>query len=216
MIGGFLLVRKKIKSIAKKRIKKEARRAAEDGTLPFRAIPPARPFVRPIKTIFPKTVDAIVDSGLIDNAIEREIDRQLILNPGMRRRLERMDRAAPIAPPATTRQEQAAMAVDLGIDLIADAELMEEVAQLQEAIEAERFQIPLFSGRDFIRRSQQFAFQELQPRKRTRKKTKTDKKMAKALAQANKELRKKNGELRKGKTQADVMKRAHRIRKKMS
>ena len=52
--------------------------------------------------------------------------------------------------------------------------------------------------------------------KRTRKKTKTDKTMSKALAQANKELRKKNGQYRSGVTQADIMRRAHRLRRKMS
>ena len=54
------------------------------------------------------------------------------------------------------------------------------------------------------------------PSKRTRKKTKTDKLMSKALEEANKRLRKKNGQLRSGKTQADVMRLAHRIRRKMA
>ena len=44
---------------------------------------------------------------------------------------------------------------------------------------------------------------------------KSDKKMSMALAQANSELRKDNGDLRKGKTQADVMIRAHKIRRSM-
>ena len=52
--------------------------------------------------------------------------------------------------------------------------------------------------------------------KRTRKKTKTDKTMSKALRLANQKMRKANGQLRKGKTQADVMRLAHRLRKKMS
>ena len=52
-------------------------------------------------------------------------------------------------------------------------------------------------------------------KKRARKATKTDKMMSKALEQANKELRKQNGKLRKGVTQADVMTRAHRIRRKL-
>lgn len=52
--------------------------------------------------------------------------------------------------------------------------------------------------------------------KRTRKKTKTDKIMSKALRQANERLRKTNGQLRKGITQADVMRLAHRLRRKMS
>lgn len=50
---------------------------------------------------------------------------------------------------------------------------------------------------------------------RGRKKTKTDKDMSKALREANARLRTKNGRLRKGKTQADVMRLAHRIRRKM-
>lgn len=50
---------------------------------------------------------------------------------------------------------------------------------------------------------------------RGRKKTKTDKDMSKALREANARLRTKNGRLRKGKTQADVMRLAHRLRRKM-
>ena len=52
-----------------------------------------------------------------------------------------------------------------------------------------------------------------QPRKRSRSARKADKKMSSALEQANNDLRKNNGELRKGVTQADVMRRAHKIRK---
>ena len=75
------------------------------------------------------------------------------------------------------------------------------------------------NGRDVIRGSGQFRRDMILPRtnqKRQRKKTKTDKTMSKALAQANKELRKKNGQLRSGVTQADIMRRAHRLRRKMS
>ena len=75
-------------------------------------------------------------------------------------------------------------------------------------------------GRSEIRRSGQFSRQNLLPadrgtQKRARKKTKTDKNMSRALAEANSRLRTKKGKLRKGKTQADVMKLAHRLRKKM-
>ena len=73
-------------------------------------------------------------------------------------------------------------------------------------------------GRQVIRRSGQFANLALGvdlPAKKTRKKTKTDKLQAEALRQANAKLRKKNGQLRKGKTQADIMRLAHRIRKKL-
>ena len=58
------------------------------------------------------------------------------------------------------------------------------------------------------------AMQETKPkRRRSRGARSSDKKMSKALAQANAELRKNNGDLRKGVTQADVMTRAHRIKK---
>jgi len=52
-------------------------------------------------------------------------------------------------------------------------------------------------------------------RRRSRSARAADKKMSQALEQANEELRKTNGELRKGKTQADVMARAHKIRRGM-
>lgn len=50
---------------------------------------------------------------------------------------------------------------------------------------------------------------------RTRKKTKTDKNMSKALREANNRMRTKAGKLRKGKSMADVMRLAHRLRRKM-
>lgn len=67
------------------------------------------------------------------------------------------------------------------------------------------------------RRSTQFDRSNIlpSPGKRTRKKTKCDRNMSKALKLANAQMRKKNGKLRKGKTMADVMRRAHRLCKKM-
>jgi hypothetical protein len=55
----------------------------------------------------------------------------------------------------------------------------------------------------------------LEKPKRTRKKTKTDKKMSKALRLANEKFRKNNGELRKGATQGKIMKYAHKLLKSM-
>ena len=52
------------------------------------------------------------------------------------------------------------------------------------------------------------------PGQRTRKKTKTDRVMSSCLKEANRRLRTKSGKLRKGKTQADVMRLAHRLCKK--
>ena len=57
------------------------------------------------------------------------------------------------------------------------------------------------------------AMEEKPKRKRSRGAKASDKKMSKALAQANAELRKVNGDLRKGVTQGDIMTRAHRIKK---
>lgn len=82
--------------------------------------------------------------------------------------------------------------------------------------------IPIDTGLSTIRRSGQFSPQNLLlgtspgTTKRKRRKTKTDKSMSKALREANKRLRKRNGDLRKGVTQGDVMRLAHRLRKKMS
>ena len=72
------------------------------------------------------------------------------------------------------------------------------------------------SGRDIIRSSGQFRNMgiPLPPVKRSRKKTKMDKTMSKCLKMANQRMRKKNGQLRKGKTMRDVMRLAHRLCKK--
>ena len=57
------------------------------------------------------------------------------------------------------------------------------------------------------------AAQEPKKRRRSASAKRSDKKMSAALAKANEDLRKTNGQLRKGVTQGDVMRRAHRIRK---
>lgn len=52
-------------------------------------------------------------------------------------------------------------------------------------------------------------------KKRSASAKRSDKKMSAALAKANEDLRKTNGQLRKGVTQGDVMRRAHKIRRSM-
>lgn len=76
------------------------------------------------------------------------------------------------------------------------------------------------SGRDVIRRSRQFSRANLlmgasMPKKKRKKNKKHCKNLSTCLRQANAELRTKKGKLRKGKTQADVMKRAQRLLRKM-
>lgn len=72
------------------------------------------------------------------------------------------------------------------------------------------------SGRDIIRRSGQFTMQGFDlPVKKPRKKNKKHcKNLSMCLRQANAELRTKTGKLRKGKTQADIMRRAQKLMKK--
>ena len=76
------------------------------------------------------------------------------------------------------------------------------------------------SGRDVIRSSGQFSRANLlmgiNPVPKKRKKNKKHcKNLSTCLRQANAELRTKKGSLRKGKTQADVMRRAQRLLRKM-
>jgi hypothetical protein len=76
--------------------------------------------------------------------------------------------------------------------------------------------IPI-SGRERIRRSGQFSRANiLPPLSKPRKKNKKHcKNLSQCFRQANAKLRLKNGSLRKGKTQSDVAKMAHRLLKKM-
>lgn len=53
------------------------------------------------------------------------------------------------------------------------------------------------------------------PRPRSARAKRSDKKLSKAFTEANEKLRTRKGQLRKGKTQADVARLAHRIKKKM-
>ena len=73
------------------------------------------------------------------------------------------------------------------------------------------------SGRDVIRRSGQFTMQgfDLPVKKKRKKNKKHCKNLSQCLRQANAELRTKKGSLRKGKTQADIMRRAQRLLRKM-
>lgn len=55
----------------------------------------------------------------------------------------------------------------------------------------------------------------LKPRKRSARARRSDKKLSAAFKEANRRLRTQNGKLRKGKTQGDIARLAHRLRKKM-
>lgn len=53
------------------------------------------------------------------------------------------------------------------------------------------------------------------PKKRSRSARSADKKLSKAFKEANRRYRKKDGSLRTGRTQADIAKLAHKLKKKM-
>ena len=72
------------------------------------------------------------------------------------------------------------------------------------------------SGRDVIRRSGQFSRANILPPlpKKRKKNKKHCKNLSQCFREANRKHRKANGQLRKGKTQADVARMAHRLMKK--
>lgn len=169
-------------------------------------IPGVAPFARPTSFVVKRSANILVNSGALDGMIDAKIN-ELARQRGYQ--ISDVENKS--------RQEVIFDLAEAGIDILADPEVQKELDELDRA--SRKMGTPL-PGREVIRRSGQFSRQNLLPRfkessPRTRKKTKTDKNMSKALAQANSELRTKNGKLRKGKTQADVMRRAHRIRKKM-
>jgi hypothetical protein len=53
------------------------------------------------------------------------------------------------------------------------------------------------------------------PKRRSRTARKADKKLSQAFKEANAKYRTKNGKLRKGRTQSDIARLAHKLRKKM-
>lgn len=121
-------------------------------------------------------------------------------------------------------QEQAIRRIVNDPDIVIDPTLLEIINDPEMTMDKEmtvrRISRRPMTGRQRIKSSGQFANLalgvDLPTPKRKRKKTKTDKNMSKALREANARLRTKKGVLRKGKTQSDVMRLAHRLRKKMS
>lgn len=198
--------REQIRQIAKDEAIRIVTEGSRFGASPFLLSPVTRPFAAPIAKTIPLAANALLKSGALDGFIDRKIN-ELASQRGIG--ISDLDKK--------TRPEVLFELAEAGIDILGDPEIQKELDNLDRALQTEGTRLP---GREVIRRSGQFDLQNLLPRfentaKRTRKKTKTDKNMSKALAQANKDLRTKNGKLRKGKTQADVMRRAHRLRKKM-
>ena len=106
------------------------------------------------------------------------------------------------------------------VETAEDEELLDDELVSEFIKEIQTSPVYQATGRDVIRRSRQFDLQNLLPRfetktRRTRKRTQTDKNMSKALRKANDKFRKKNGQLRKGATQSQIMRYAHKLLRKM-
>ena len=144
--------------------------------------------------------------------------QELLLNRVVELENNLVNAGVPIPPPSIPR----ALVTTAGETLSAGEELLQVLSDndFADTPMIDAILEDVETGRDVIRRSGQFDLQNLLPRfkeptKRTRKKTKTDKNMSKALRLANERFRKKNGSLRKGATQTKIMKYAHRLLKKM-
>lgn len=193
--------------MATKRQKKEEAKRRIDKTIPTFPIPRFAPApVRAVNEIL-RGAEALA-MGLV------EVDPLGLITDDVRQR--------PMQGPSKQRfldETALMMAMVNDPEFVLDKDTVDLINNQDRILVSDGNGMVEVNGRDVIRRSGQFRRDMILPRtnqKRTRKKTKTDKTMSKALAQANKELRKKNGQLRSGVTQADVMRRAHRIRRKMS
>jgi hypothetical protein len=155
--------------------------------------------------------------------------QELLLNRVVELENNLMNAGVPIPPPSIpgaliqTGTESLAAGEELlqvlSDDDFADTPMIDALLEDVEQVKAAVPKIRTF--RDDLRDSRQFSRAnlvggiDLSKPKRTRKKTKTDKNMSKALRLANERYRKKNGSMRKGATQAKIMKYAHRLLKKM-
>jgi len=122
-----------------------------------------------------------------------------------RRELERPPRPSPVACPSCGKYS--VMQPDGSIKKISKKEVDAERRMTDAA----------FAQQQRARRANRMQRAPLYPpvnTKRTRKKTKMDRTMSRCLKMANARYRKKNGQLKKGKTMSDVMKLAHRLCKK--
>lgn len=193
--------------MARKRTKKEAKERIDDLPILPRIPPGIRPLVpAPIRALY-----------LLEKPARELAKIAVDVDP-----LNRLEDETT----ATQRLEGAKEAFEI---LVNDPNIKMGVEELQmindddtKIVRNGNGSIPIQTGLSTIRSSGQFGRLALsprsldKPRKPGRKKTKTDKNMSKALAEANKRLRTQKGKLRKGKTQRDVMRLAHRLRRKMS
>ena len=155
--------------------------------------------------------------GLFD---EREMRREMDLRDEIRRERALMERDR-MDDEMRRAAEEAAKLEQTKIESLQQEQLVEAINNPLVSVTPDgrissRRVRRMPSGRDVIRRSGQFTRQGFDlPTKKPRKKNKKHcKNLSNCLRQANAELRTKSGRLRKGKTQADIMRRAQRLMRK--
>lgn len=166
--------------------------------------------------IITAAANPLVDASSIAFQNELALRRLVAIEDQLQRNRQA---ANDVQPLSITRELMEASGESVDVIEALLQQLPEEVLSDTEAVDAVLSDIR--TGRDVIRDSRQFSRANivgginLETPKRTRKKTKTDKNMSKALRLANERFRKKNGSLRKGATQSKIMKYAHKLLRKM-
>ena len=169
---------------------------------------------------FDDMIDAERDRRREEDEMQRREDERIAANEASlsRKALKQIYEGAYVGGAALGGGPAAAAAMKLFLKTPAGKELINK--QIDFTYRGGSRRASNSPGRQTIRSSGQFRRDKILPRfeepvKRTRKKTKTDKKMSSALRQANARFRTSKGKLRKGATQAQIMKFAHRLLKRM-
>lgn len=200
------------KSLAKRRLEtiRRNRRRLNNAIRMLGSAPIPGPTGRIVRAIaqapepITKAASATFNQELLLQAlVNEEIRRQRMIDANADASLR-----AGIPEISQTIDESVALAKSLSDEELLDDEIVNEIVDTID------------TGRDIIRQSGQFRrdliLPDISPKpKRTRKRTGTDKMMSKALRQANDKFRKANGQLRKGATQAQIMRYAHKLVRRM-
>ena len=198
------LAKRRLESIRRSRAKlNRALRQLEGAPIPGPAGRAVRSIAKAPEPLTKAASAAFQQELLIQALVNEEIRRQRMTDMNADAGLR-----AGLSDISTTIDESVALARSLSDEELLDEALVDEVVRTIE------------TGRDVIRSSGQFRrdliLPDITPKpKRTRKKTGTDKMMSKALRQANDKFRKKNGQLRSGATQAQIMRYAHKLVRRM-
>ncbi len=196
--------KRRLESIRRNRAKlNKAIRSLQGIPLPGPAGRITRSIAQAPEAITKLSSAALNQELLVQALVNEEIRRQRMIDANADASLR-----AGTADFSEALNESVALAKSLSNEELLDTQLVDEIVETIDI------------GRDVIRQSGQFRrdmiLPDLQEKpKRTRKRTGTDKMMSKALRQANDKFRKKNGQLRKGATQSQIMRHAHKLVKKM-